>query len=58
MLDVINGSGEILLSSTVAPDPDGVRRAWLRACFMSHRTTADVVDDVVRSVARALAATA
>jgi aromatic-L-amino-acid decarboxylase len=58
MLDVINGSGEVLLSSTAAPDRHGVRRTWLRACFMSHRTTADVVDDVVRLVARALAATA
>lgn len=53
-LDRVNHSGEVLLSSTTAPGPDGAQHAWIRACFMGHRATDGVVDAVVRGVRGAL----
>ncbi len=52
-LDRINATGRVLLSGTVAPH-QGTPRLWLRACFMSHRTTNATVDDAVRVIRDAL----
>jgi aromatic-L-amino-acid decarboxylase len=52
-LDAINESGKVLLSSTSLRRPDLPATTWLRACFMSHRTTDATVDDAIEVITAA-----
>jgi aromatic-L-amino-acid decarboxylase len=57
LLAEVNATGKVLLSSTDI-HRDGVDGFWLRACFLSPRTTDATVDDavdVIRAAADALA---
>jgi aromatic-L-amino-acid decarboxylase len=51
LLDLINASGRVFLSSTIL---DG--RFTLRACIVSHRTHGDRVDECIQTARRAAAA--
>jgi aromatic-L-amino-acid decarboxylase len=52
-LDRINATGRVLLSGTTVPR-DGEPRLWLRACFMSHRTTTATVNEAEKVIRAAL----
>jgi aromatic-L-amino-acid decarboxylase len=49
LLDLINGSKRVVLSSTVVED-----RFTIRACILSHRTHRDRVDECAQIVRRAV----
>ncbi len=52
-LDAINESGKVLLSSTSIRRPERPATTWLRACFMSHRTSDATVDDAIQVITAA-----
>lgn len=52
----INQSGEVFVSSTLLRRGDGPETIWLRACFMSHRTTDATVRKAIEVIAAAAAA--
>jgi aromatic-L-amino-acid decarboxylase len=55
LLEAINASGKVFLSSTSLRRRDEPATTWLRACIMSHRTTDSTVDDALDVIATASA---
>jgi aromatic-L-amino-acid decarboxylase len=53
LLQAINGTGKVFLSSTSLQLRGELPRMWLRACVMSHRTTDATVDEAIAVIAAA-----
>lgn len=53
LLQQINGSGALLLSSTSLRRDGRSPTFWLRACLMSHRTTDETVDRAIATITQA-----
>ncbi len=55
LLEAINATGKVFLSSTSLRLPDELATMWLRACILSHRTTDSTVDDALHAISTAAA---
>lgn len=53
LLDAINRSGRIFLSSTTLRLRDEPETTWLRACFLSHRSDDRTADDAIEVITNA-----
>jgi aromatic-L-amino-acid decarboxylase len=54
LIDAINETGEILLSSTSLSVSGADATTWVRACILNPRTTEETVDGAVRTIVDAL----
>lgn len=56
LLEAINATGMVFLSSTSLTRSDRPATTWLRACILSHRTTDSTIDDALKVIGDAASA--